>query len=247
MFANKLCLNDSKTEFIVFAQKRHTEAMSEISLRIGDASIRPSKRVKNLGVILDSTLDFRAHIASIVKACRFHIRLAWFIRRYLDEETAKRLMLATVISRLDYCNSLLVNLPEKDIKLLQKVQNSAARLVTLTPRHSSITPIIKRLHWLPVRYRINYKIATTVHKCVHGKAPVYLKDLIKPYVPSRNLRSSTDLKLIVPKSNLKTVGNRAFSRAGPMIWNELPVSLKKTQSLTSFKSRLKTHYFNKAF
>ena len=103
--------------------------MSQISQRIGDESIRPLKNVKNLGVILDSTLDFRAHIASILKACGIHIRRAWLIRRYLDEETAKRLMLATV----DYCNSFLVNLPEKDIKLLQKVQNSAARLVTLTP------------------------------------------------------------------------------------------------------------------
>ena len=101
MFVNKLCLNESKTEFIVFAQDRHTKHMPECTLQIRGERIEPFKTVKNHGVILDSKLAFREHISHIVKACMFHIRRAWYICRYLDEDTAKRLMLAAVISRLD--------------------------------------------------------------------------------------------------------------------------------------------------
>ena len=156
-------------------------------------------------------------------------------------------MLATVMSRLDYCNSLLAFLPDKCIKQLQKVQNAAARLVALTPRRDHITPTLKRLHWLPVRYRIKYKIATIVHKCVYGQAPNYLKDLIQRHIPARDLRSSSELMLVIPPVNQTTLENRAFSRSGPKVWNELPNSLKKTESLVKFKSALKTFYFSKAF
>ena len=247
MLANKLCLNDSKTEFIVFGQNRHTKSMPECSLQIGDDKIQPVLSVKSLGVTLDSNLNFKEHITNIVKACRFNIRRAWLIRRYLDENTAKRLMLATVISRLDYCNSLLVNLPDKYIKQLQRVQNAAARLVALTPKRDPITPTLKTLHWLPIRYSIRYKICVIVHKCVYGEAPIYLKDLIKLHVPSRELRSSSELRLSVPSVKQTTIENCAFSRAGPKVWNELPNSFRNTKSLPKFKSSLKTYFVSKAF
>ena len=185
--------------------------------------------------------------SNVTKACRFHIRRTWLIRRHLDEETAKRLMLATVMSRLDYCNSLLAYLPDKYIKQLQKIQNAAARLVARIPMRNPITPTLKRLHWLPVRYRIKYKIATIVHKCIYGQAPNYLKDLIQRRVPARELRSSSELILVVPPVNQTTLGSRAFSRSGPKVWNELPNSLQNTKSLPKFKSALKTYYFSKAF
>ena len=133
MFANKLCLNDSKTEFIVFGCKRHVKEMPKCSIQIGEETIEPVKIVTNLGVLLDMELNLRSHIAYVVKVCRFHIRRTWHIRRFLSEEAAKRIMLATVMCRLDYCNSLFINLPQKDIEKLQKVQNAAARLVSLTP------------------------------------------------------------------------------------------------------------------
>ena len=247
MFTNKLCLNHSKTEFIIFGQRRHTKNMPYCVLNIDEEEIEPTDSVKSLGVILDSALNFREHISNIIRVCRFHIRKAWLIRRYLNEESAQKIMLALVMSRLDYCNSLLVNLPSKDIKQLQKVQNAAARLVTLTPKSQPITPSLKRLHWLPVKFRIKYKIATIVHKCLYGKAPTYLKALIQPYIPARNLRSATELKLSVPPVNQATLGNRAFSRAGPKEWNELPYRLRSTESLVKFKSNLKTYYFNVAF
>ena len=132
----------------------------------------------------------RSHIAYVVKVCRFHIRRTWNIRRFLSEEAAKRIMLATVMCRLDYCNSLFINLPQKDIEKLQKVQNAAARLISLTPNRESVKPVLKRLHWLPVAFRIQFKIAVIVHRCVHGTAPSYLRTMLTPYVPKRNLRSA---------------------------------------------------------
>ena len=249
MYANKLCLNDSKTEFIVFGLNRHISEMPECSFKIGEEIIQPVKVVKNLGVLLDMQLNFRLHISNVVRVCRYHIRRTWFIRRYLTEEAAKRIMLATVTCRLDYCNSLLINLPNKDIERLQKVQNAAARLISRTPKSESAKPVLKRLHWLPIAYRIKFKIAVIIHRCLHDTAPSYLKSMLTQYVPTRNLRSSKSsaVILVVPRVNQKTVGNRAFSVAGPAIWNALPTSIREIESTNVFKSKLKTHYFNCAF
>ena len=249
MYANKLCLNDSKTEFIVFGLKRHLKEMPECNIKIGGETIYPVQVVKNLGVLLDTQLNFRTHISNVVRICRFHIRRTWFIRRYLNEEAAKRIMLATVTCRLDYCNSLLVNLPKKDIARLQKVQNAAARLIHLTPKTESAKPALKKLHWLPVAYRIKFKIAVILHRCMHGTAPCYLRSMLTPYLPKRDLRSSTSnaVTLVVPRVNQKTVGSRAFSVAGPEIWNEIPSSIRSIESNNVFRSKLKTHYFNCAF
>ena len=113
----------------------------------------------------------------------------------------------------------------------------------------SIKPVLKTLHWLPVAYRIRFKIAVIVHRCEHGTAPTYLRSMLTQYVPKRNLRSSNDIavKLVVPGVNQKTVGNRAFSTAGPQIWNELPSSIRVIESIDVFKKKLKTYYFECAF
>ena len=153
----------------------------------------------------------------MVQVCRFHIRMAWNIRRFVNEDAAIRIMLSTVMCRLDYCNSLLVNLPQKDIAKLQLIQNAAARLVSLTPKFESVKPVLKRLHWLPVAYRIKYKIAVMMHRCAHGTATLYLQSMLVPYVPRRTLRSSNNSAVTfeVPRVNQKTVGIRAFSTGDP--------------------------------
>ena len=191
--------------FLDSIDNRHIKEMPECSIKIGEETIESVNLVKNLGVLLDTQLDFRSHISKIVKACRFHIRRTWFIRRYLTEEAAKRIMIATVTCRLDYCNSLLVNLPNKDIERLQKVRNAAVRLISLTPKTESAKPVLKRLHWLPIAFRIKFKIAVIIHRCLHDTAPSYLKSMLTPYVPTRNLRSSKSsaVILVVPRVNLK--------------------------------------------
>lgn len=110
-----------------------------------------------------------------------------------------------------------------------------------------ITPVLRRLHWLPIRQRISYKILLITYKALNGMAPKYLADLLQCYQPSRNLRSSSTNPLVVPNSNLKTYGDRAFNVAVPKLWNSLPANLRSISSSIAFKNTIKTLLFNGAF
>ena len=166
------------------------------------------------------------------------------IREYLTSEAATNLIHAFVSSRLDYGNSLLAGLPDTEISKLQKVQNTAARILTRTKKYDSISPVLKELHWLKVKERIDFKILMLTYKCLHDLAPPYLTELLEVYIPARQLRSESDLRLKVPKTRLKSYGDRAFSYIAPVLWNSLPLSIKTASSLTIFKSKLKNHFFN---
>ena len=150
-------------------------------------------------------------------------------------------------SRLDYCNALYVGMDQASIKRLQLVQNAAARLLTGHKRRDHITPILASLHWLPVRFRIDFKLLLFVFKALNGLAPAYIADLIQRYTPARALRSADQMLLVVPKTRLKTRGHRAFAAAGPRLWNTLPLPVRSAQTLGAFKSSLKTHFFSLAF
>ena len=147
----------------------------------------------------------------------------------------------------DYCNSLLYGQPKCILRRLQSVLNSAARLIHLTSRHEHITPLLIQLHWLPIEHRITFKIAVITFKALHGAAPSYITDLMKPYTPGRLLRSSNQLLLSTPKFNLKTYGGRSFTIAAPSVWNTLPFELRSCNSLSSFESKLKTWLFKVSY
>jgi len=173
------------------------------------------------------------------------------IRKYLDQKNTETLVHAFITSRLDYCNGSLVGLPESQIMKLQRIQNACARLVCNSLKFCHITPLLKTLHWLPVRQRIAFKILLIVYKAMNGQAPSYISELIslKSNAHSHNLRSSNDKWLLkMPTSKTKvTLGDRAFSCAAPKMWNKLPLSIRKSQSIISLKSELKTHMFVQAF
>ena len=109
------------------------------------------------------------------------------------------------------------------------------------------TRLFISLHWLPVGQRVKFKILVITFKALHGLVPSYIVDLIKPYVPARNLRSANQNLLQQPKFNLKTFGARVFSVSAPMLWNSMPVELKQKDSINSFKKGLKTWLFIEAF
>ena len=119
---------------------------------------------------------------------------------------------------------------------LQMIQNSAARLVTGTHRRDHITPVLFKLHWLPVRYRIEFKLLVLVYQAVHHLGPAYLTSLVTPYAPTRSLRSAAHRSLTIPRYNLERYGRRAFSVAGPSLWNNLPVTIREASTLTTLKS-----------
>ena len=167
------------------------------------------------------------------------------IRHYLSTDATKTLVCAFVLSKLDYCNSLLAGLPQKSLDRLQHIQNNAARLVCKARKFDHVSPLLHSLHWLPISNRIDYKLSTLTFSSISGSGPAYLQDLIDIYTPSRHLRSSSDDRILrVPQSiKKKTYGKRSFSFQAPIKWNQLPRNIRHSNSLTSFKSCLKTNLF----
>jgi hypothetical protein len=152
-----------------------------------------------------------------------------------------------VISHLDYCNCLLAGLPSNLINKLQRVQNCAARIIKQTGKFDHITPTLKELHWLPIKYRIDYKTILITFKVLNKLAPPYIEELINPYTPTRQLRSASQNLLSSHPYRLATYGGRSFAVRSPELWNALPPQLRKIDSLHVFKRSLKTHLFNIAF
>ena len=247
MSANMLKMNDDKTEVILFATKSQIKKLSNpISITLSDTNFQPKSDVENLGVIMDTNMTMQKQINRITSTCYYHIRKISKVRKYLNIDAARSLINAYVISRMDYGNALLAELPAYLIKKLQRVQNYAARVINRTGWRDSISRQLKDLHWLPVKQRIEYKVILTVYKSLNNLAPGYLKNLLKYRQTVRTLRSSNRQYLFVKRYRTR-YGARTFSYIGPKLWNQLPLSLRKTDSLPKFKTMLKTHLFRKAF
>ncbi|KAK0137188.1 ATP-binding cassette sub-family G member 5 [Merluccius polli] len=213
--------------FRFLSEKKEEQTPPSCCLSVSKVSYSVSTTVRNLGVIFDQDLSFNSHIKQTSRTAFFHLRNITKIRRILSKTDAEKLIHAFVTSRLDYCNSLLSGCPNKSIKTLQLIQNAAARVLTGTRKRDHISPVLASLHWLP--------------------APSYLKELIVHYYPTRTLRSLNAGLLVVPIVSKSRTGARAFSYQAPLQWNQLPVVVREADSLSTFKSRLKTFLFDKAY
>lgn len=188
----------------------------------------------------------KPHVDSIMKSCYVQMRNLSKIRKYLTEEAAKSLTHAFVSSRLDMMNSILYNIPDNLLNKLQLIQNNAARIVKKANRYCHITPLLQDLHWLPIKFRIQFKLLLSVFKSIHGEGLAYLASMLEEYRPSRRLRSADQSRLREPLIH-KKYGERAFSVAGPKLWNALRDDIKKAETVCTFKSKLKTFLFQKAY
>ena len=199
--------------------------------------------------MLDSHMSMDTQIQSVCRSTLFHIRNISAIRQLIPQSAAAQLVHSLVTSRLDYCNSLLHGVPKYKRERLQRVQNIAARVVTLTrcAPENHITPILKSLHWLPIKFRIDFKILLLTYKCVNGLAPDYLCELVNRKVNARSLRSDKLELLEIPTTRLKTYGNRTFMYAAATEWNKLRLDIRNSPSVCCFKTNLKTSLFKLYF
>jgi hypothetical protein len=245
---NDLQLNSDKSEVVVFGTAKQLQSAAAVNqIDIAGCSLPVSTELKSLGVICDSHFRFDSHVSAVTKACIYHTRALRHIRNVLSDNTAKTIACSIVAARLDYCNSLLYGAPVASINKLQCVQNTLARVVSKSCTLASATPLLKSLHWLPVKERINYKIAILAFQSFKLRStPVYLQTLLRPHTSTRSLRSTDAPQLVVQRTRTE-IGKRAFAVAAPTVWNALSNATRCCDSIISFKRRLKTDLFEQAF
>ena len=144
----------------------------------------PAKWVKNLGVWFDSDFSLSKHVQNVCKSYFVQLRYFRHVRLFLTHDASVLVANALVSSRMDYCNSLFRSLAKFNLRKLQCIQNSAARIVSNTSKYTSITPVLKNLHWLPVEHRSVFKTATLVYKFLHTGFPKYFPKYFAPYISS---------------------------------------------------------------
>ena len=231
---------------LIIGSSQQLEKLDNISIRVGDADIHPVPLARNLGRWFDSRLSVASHITKISASLFYYIYNIRLIRKYLSRQSTEILVHAFITSRLDYCNDLLYGLPECLLNKLQRVQNACARLIFREQKFCHVTPLIKELHWLPIKYRIEFKILLITFKILNFLALTYLSSLISLRLPSKyNLRNSSDNFLLsYPRFKYKTtLGNRSFTYAAPKLWNALPFDIRSASTVSIFKAKLKTQLF----
>ncbi len=174
-----------------------------------------------------------------------HLRNIAKLQNMLPVSDAEKLVHAFNSSRLDYCNALQGGCPASSINKQQIVQNAAARVLTRSRKYDYITPILRSLNWLPIKFLISYKIVLLTYKALNGLAPAYLTSFLSRYNSSRSLRLHNSGLLEVLRIAKSTKGGRAFSHLAPKLWNSLPDNICGSETLSLFKSSLKTHLFSR--
>jgi len=179
----------------------------------------------------------------VARSYNYHVQAIRHIRQLLSTDLATTPACSLILSMLDYCNSLLPWVPTGSISTLQRVQNNAVRIVLQAPRRSHARSLLRQLHWLPVHNRIDYKLAVMTYKTHHSSTRHISVD------------TSSCASLHVPyayrtfdKPTIRTeFAKHSFRYSAPSVWNSLPTQIVNSNSLTTFKCRLKSHFFTLAF
>ena len=248
MEAVKLKLNEARTEFIFFWSRQQLNKTTHTAINVIGELIKRSTKVWYLAGHLASNLTFKDHMHIKCKAATLNIIRICNIRKYLTRETCQKLILQLVISHLDYANSMLAGLPSSSIKLMQRVQNKATRLILRKNAMESTTQCLKTLHWLLIQWQIDYRICTLIYKCCSKQAPVYLQNLIQEKTTHPSLTSENKKALLaVPNIRKQTFATRSFSVYGPKLWNSLPTTIREEVGFEKFKNKLRTCLFTTAY
>ena len=236
-----LQLNPGKTQILLIGPKNILNGIKIRGILLHNQTcLRFISSTKDLGVIIDQHLSFGPHITNLKKDTFRLIRNVVKRRFLFSVPQIKLIVNSIIICKLDYCNSLYYGINESLIKQLQLIQNAAAKAVIGLYKHDHLGNTLKELHWLPVRFRIIYKIILLVFKCLNGLGPDYLCDML-------HFANSDHFIYLVEPKTASAFGDKSFEKVGPKLWNELPIEIKTLSSIELFKSALKTLLFKKAF
>ena len=230
-----LKLNRDKSQIIVFGSP---DILSQITINgvfLKNDCIRFVDNVKNLGFYLDNYLSCDKQVNEVVKSCFMTIRNISSIKHFLGYDQKRMLVSSLVLSKLDYCNSMYIGTHSNNLRKLQSVQNSAARLIFGCQSNASISFMFNELHWLPLKNRILYKHCLYVHKCLYQEAPYDLMSSL--HTADSFIRTAKLKSTYTPQS---MYGNKAFSVCAPRAWNSMPYNLRVESNILKFKKLLKT-------
>ena len=232
-----LKMNPDKTEIIMFLPQQLGDAHTINGCIFSDGTcIRFANFVKTLGALLDRHLNMDIHVNYVVSHCFKYLSDIGKIRKMLSDKHTELLVHSVISSRLDYCNSLLYGISKIQIGKLQKVQNAAARLVSMRRKCESVSDVLKTLHWLPVEARIIFKLLCVIYKSLHNIAPDCIRELI--YI------KNVDKKLLAYKHYMSSHARKSFSYIAPKLWNNLPENIRLSSTLLAFKKHTKYMLFN---
>ena len=244
--ANSLKVNDDNTEFLVLGTQQQLNKTTDINIRIGEDIMKPTDFIRNLGAYFDSKLKGTSHVNKLSSMIYRSIKGIARIRHFLNVNTTKTLVQSLVLSKLDYCNSILLGTTKYNLDKLQHLQNMTCRIILKLHKFEHITDHLMLLHWLRVNERITYKIAGLVYKCINGSTPEYLAELVVKN-HHRTLCLTYRRRLPVISARTSKVFRSSFAVIGPRIWNELLSNCTEASTLESFKTQLKTYLFRKCY
>jgi len=244
MASNRLQLNHAKTKVLWRTSSRRQHQIPSGPVRIGTTDVQP------VSSTIDADISMRTHVTAVVRACFEALRQIRSLRRCLPRHALLTLVRALIVSKVDYCNSVLAGIPGQLQDRLQTVLNAAARLVFPARRSECITPLLRELHWLRVPERVTFRLCVLAYRCLHGTTPANLAESLhrtSDVDTRRRLRSADSAMLVIPSTRRSTLGDRSFPVASAREWNTLPSSVRNAPSLTTFRRELKTVLFRSSF
>ena len=243
-----LKLNPGKTMVKLFTPNNKSE-ISSFCLRDNGVSIQPSKTVKLLGVTFGPSPNFNEFADKKIQTCNYHLRNLWTVRKSLPHDTRVLLVTNLIISNIDYCNTLLISSPNYIMLALQRILNKAARFIFDIKRRDHVSPYLFRLHMLPVKFRIKFKVCLIAFKVVQGMAPAYLMEKVEMFQPSHMtcLRLGQGRDFLMFKDDLQPHKDATWISEMVSEWNKIPLNIRCSTELDVFKKELKTYYFREAY
>ena len=250
MRSNRLQLNPAKTGVLWCTSARGQHLVPASPVNVCDTLVLPVRSVRDLGVHLDSDVSLRVHINLQVKSCFSVLRQIRSVRRSIPTTALLTLIRTLDISKVDYCISVLVGTSGHLLDRLQSVLNPAARLIFESRRSDYITSLLRKLHWLKIRERIQFRLCVLTFRCLNGTTLRYLADGLHStteVADRRCLRTADTTTLTAPATHPSSMEDRAFMVAASRSWNARPAHIRFSSSLLTFRRELKTWLFQSSY